>query len=143
LLDRPQEVEKLYRQVLDRDPRQVVALNNLAWMLAERGTSSDEALTLINRAIESYGPRPEFLDTRAVVQLTLGKHQDAVDDLKRAIEDAPSFTKYLHLTDAHHRAKNRPEAQKALRTAGNLMPNLSRVSPADLATLRRLEKELR
>jgi Tfp pilus assembly protein PilF len=142
LLDRPQDAEKLYRQVLALDPRQVVALNNLAWMLAERGAGSDEALTLINRAIETYGARPEFLDTRAVVNLALGHHQAAVDDLKRAIEDAPTFTKYLHLTDAHHKARNRPAALASLRSARNLMPNLNRLSPADLATLRRLEKEL-
>lgn len=142
MLDRPQEAEKLYRAVLQQEPRQVVALNNLAWLLAEQNVKSDEALSLIDRVIEYYGPRPEFLDTRTVVLLNLGRHEAAVADLTRTIEDAPSFTKYLHLTDAHRQASNRTAARAALNRARSLNPGPGRLSPAELTLLQRLEKDL-
>ena len=142
MLDRPQEAEKLYRQVLNLQPRQVVALNNLAWLLAELNAKNDEALTLINRAIEQFGPRPEFLDTRAVVQLNLGQYDTAVADLKQAIEDAPSFAKNLHLAQAQQKLGNRSAALKALDLARRLSPPINRIGPGEQALLNRLETEL-
>ncbi len=58
------EVEKLCRAVLKDDAGNLVALNNLAWLLAHRPDQAAEALTLVARAIETYGLRPELLDTR-------------------------------------------------------------------------------
>src|SRR5262249_50656255 len=57
-----------YREVLKEDPANVLALNNLAWLLAETSGDKDEALKLIDRAIELQGSRAEFLDTRGVVE---------------------------------------------------------------------------
>src|SRR5207253_903230 len=90
------EAEALYRQVLDRQPRNVVALNNLSWMLAQKPDRSAEALPLIDRAIETSGPVAELLDTRSTVYLALGRGDRAVADLEAATQDAPTATRYFH-----------------------------------------------
>src|SRR5262249_50253898 len=71
-----------YRQVLQRDPQHVGALNNLAWLLTLKEGQGEEALALIQRAIDRTGPRADVLDTRAVAFLTTGQSKPALDDLQ-------------------------------------------------------------
>ena len=71
------------REALKLDDRNVVAMNNIAWLLAKRGKAS-EALDLINRAITLAGERAELLDTRATVQLALARTDEALKDLNDA-----------------------------------------------------------
>ena len=66
------EVEKLCRDVLKVNDTNLVALNDLAWLLGQKSDTAAEALTMIDFTIGKYGPRPELLDTRAIVQLNLG-----------------------------------------------------------------------
>src|SRR5262249_17112297 len=57
------EAKKSYRDVLALEEGNVVALNNLAWLLAETSDNPDQALDLIQRAIKLQGERAELLDT--------------------------------------------------------------------------------
>src|SRR5262249_54816497 len=52
-----------YRRVLEVDAGNVVALNNLAWLLARTAGDGKEALDLIERAIARSGEHAELLDT--------------------------------------------------------------------------------
>jgi len=49
--------ERKYRAALKVDPDNVVALNNLAWLLGQEGRSLDEAELLIRRAL-ALNPEP-------------------------------------------------------------------------------------
>jgi tetratricopeptide (TPR) repeat protein len=105
----------IYRDALRRDPRSVVGLNNLAWLLAVFEGEGKEAIQLVERAIDVAGPLPELLDTRAVAWLALGKGEQAVADLKRALEDKPQLAaSYFHLAQAYVRANNPGGARAAL-----------------------------
>ncbi|HLJ94379.1 MAG TPA: tetratricopeptide repeat protein, partial [Gemmataceae bacterium] len=81
-----EEAEKVYRQILQQDPKNALARNNLAWLLAARDgrPKALEALDLINQAIQLVGPSSELLDTRAFVRLKL----DAADEALKDLEDA-------------------------------------------------------
>jgi tetratricopeptide (TPR) repeat protein len=92
-------------------------LNNLAWLLAHRKDRAEEALALLKRAIEAAGPHGAFLDTRAVVCLTLGKSEPALKDVEQALDEAPTAARYLHQARAYLLAHNAGAAEIALRKA--------------------------
>src|SRR5262249_20742098 len=94
------KVIAVYRQILDREPENRIALNNLAWLLAmlERG---DEAPTMMNKVLEVAGPVPEFLDTRGVVWLQLNKTREALSDLEQAAQSRHWPKLLFHLAQAH------------------------------------------
>jgi tetratricopeptide (TPR) repeat protein len=107
----------VYRQVLAQDPGNVLALNNLAWLLALDARKPDEALELLRRAFEHGGATAGLLDTRAVILLERRQADLALKDLERAITLAPSASGYFHLAQAQQLARNREAAAAALRRA--------------------------
>ncbi len=143
LQGRADEVEKLCREVLAQDANNLVALNNLAWQLGQRPGRADEALTLIGRAIEKYGPLPELLDTRAVIHLSLGKSEQSLADLERVVKDAPTPGRYFHLSRAHQQAKNQPSALAALQRANELGLSVQQLHPLEHAAYREMLAEQR
>lgn len=143
LAGRGDESAKTCRAVLEADANNLVALNNLAWMLAQQDGGGPEALSLIQRAIEQHGARPELLDTRAVVYLALGNAAAAVRDLEHAIREAPTPTRYFHLTRAHHLAKDAAAARVALERAGELGLDVQRLHPSDQRAYEAVVPDLR
>src|SRR5439155_26335679 len=57
LMGRAGEAAALYRKVLEREPTNHVALNNLSWLLAQRPETAAEAVALVGKAVEVHGPR--------------------------------------------------------------------------------------
>jgi tetratricopeptide (TPR) repeat protein len=113
---RHQDEEALYRRVLERDARSVIALNNLAALLALQGRGG-EAQGLIQRAVEIDGPKPELRDTRAVVRLSLGQGELAVEDLNEALLQEQAAVYYFHLAQACAAVQKPEEARDSLRKA--------------------------
>ncbi len=136
------EVERLCREVLREDDLNLVALNNLAWLLGQRSDPPADALTLIERAISKYGARPELLDTRAIVLLNLGRPNDALKDLQRVVDEAPTATRVFHLTRVHAKLKNATVAQAAFRRANDMGLTLQQLHPVEQAEYRRVSAEL-
>jgi Flp pilus assembly protein TadD len=143
LLGREAEVEGLYRQVLQRDPRNHVALNNLAWLLGKRPGGAAEGLKVIGQAIDAHGPRPELLDTRAVLYLAMNEPAKAVADLEHAVADGPTPTKFYHLARAHHQARDVVAARRALARATEGGLTEERLPPPEREAFRRLRAELK
>ncbi len=106
-----------YREVLTRDPNNVVALNLLAWMLAVKDGQGAEALGLVQRAIGLIGPRADLLDTRAMVYLALGRTKEAIQDSRDVARLNPSATAYFHLALAYHKTNDRAKTEEAFRKA--------------------------
>lgn len=136
------DVEKLCREVLKENENNLVALNNLAWLLGQKSNTAAEALTLIERAVAKYGQRPELLDTRAIVQLNLGRIEPALRDLQRVVNEAPTPTRLFHLCRVQERARNIPSAQAALRQANDLGLTAQQLHPVEQAEYQRVTSEL-
>lgn len=109
-----ERAEKCYRELLAKQPTNVVVGNNLAVLLALQGKKLDEADRLANQAIESAGPNSSLLDTRAMVRLARGKPREALADLEIAIADARTTSRALHLAQAYDQLNDRANAGKAL-----------------------------
>jgi predicted Zn-dependent protease len=132
----------LHRRVLDTDPDNVAALNNLAWVLALRGGKASEALSLINRAIELFGPEARLLDTRAVVHLVAGENADAIADLAKALDQKEAALYSFHLALAHHRTGMDEKARSALRVAQAAGLTVDMLHPLERTAFRQLCADL-
>lgn len=125
------QAEALYREVLERDPNNVIALNNLAWLLAQQPTRSAEALRFIARAIDRAGPTANLLDTRGAVHLNHDKADLAVADLEAATADSPSPSGYFRLARAQQMAKRRDAALTAFQKAKTAGLDPRQLHPAE------------
>lgn len=139
---RYEEAEKLYRQAVAGDGRNVVALNNLAYLVALRGGPPAEALDLLNRAIALAGPTPELVDTRAVIFLKMGQPEQAIKELEEASADAALPALCYHLAQAQHLARNTTAARDSLRRAKGMGLRPDQVHALERATYQQLHAEL-
>ncbi|MBL8796384.1 MAG: tetratricopeptide repeat protein [Planctomycetia bacterium] len=136
------EAEKLYREILQQEPDNLVALNNLAWFLGQKPEKAAEALTLVNRAIELIGPQPDLLDTRASVQLTLNRSDLAIIDLEQANAERPAPTRYFHLAQAHRQANNVKAAADILKKATASGLKADQLHPVERVAFNKLLSEI-
>lgn len=136
------EVEKLCREVLKESDTNLVALNNLAWLLGQKAAQTPEALTLIEHGIAKYGLRPELVGTRAIVLLNSGEIEKAVRDLERVVNEAPTPTRLFHLSRAYEKSRNTKSALAMLRQANEEGLTLQQLHPVEQAEYQRVSAEL-
>ncbi len=130
-----------YRKVLEREPNNVVALNNLAWLLAHRRGEAKQALEYINKAVTGIGRRPDLLDTRGVIHLALKDHAKALADLREAVEESPTPVRLFHLAKALHEERDAAKARETLQKAKEKGLQLSSLHPVEQDAARRLLEE--
>jgi tetratricopeptide (TPR) repeat protein len=135
-----EDAEAVYREILKKEPNNVVALNNLAWLMVQRSGAGagEEALGYINRAVNGLGRRPDLLDTRALAHLALNQHEQAINDLKEATEEAPSPTRLFHLAQAYDKGRDRNRAQEVLREARRRGLKVAELHPVEQQKAREL-----
>lgn len=115
---RHQEAVKLYERVVETEPRDATALNNLATLLAEEPTRLDEALRYINRAIAIVGPRAALLDTKGTILIAAARSKEAVPILETAASFPNADPRYhFHLAVALDRVGDTEHAAKAFQQA--------------------------
>src|SRR5208337_3018564 len=120
------------------------ALNNLAWLLVMRDqVQTEEALQLINRAIDLQGPSLTLVDTLAVVLIRAGKLDQAVDQLTNAKLRAPDNSSLaLHLAWAFEAKGRNEDARKELLTAEQLGLRTKVLDPFERVIVQKLRNEL-
>ncbi len=126
------EAARFYEKLLERAPQGVGTLNNLAWLLALHEGKTAAALDLIGRAIELEGAAPAYLlDTRGTIYLKSGATDRALNDLQKAVAEAPTATRYFHLARAHFQARDRRAATRALERARGMGLTPDRLHPLE------------
>ena len=119
-----------YRQAIELDPNDIVALNNIALLLAHQG-NTQQANGYLKQALQIAGPRSDLLDSRGTVRLAMGDTDGAIADFTSAIADKASPSRWLHLAAAQLHAHHNDEAQKAFDQALTLGLNPKQVHPFD------------
>jgi tetratricopeptide (TPR) repeat protein len=78
------KAEEAFHKVLADDPKNVMALNYLGYMLADRDTRLDEALGYIRRAVALDPQNGAYLDSLGWVYYKMGNYDLAEENLRRA-----------------------------------------------------------
>jgi tetratricopeptide (TPR) repeat protein len=114
---RPAEARVLYRKVLESDPQNATAMNNLAYNLGEAGQNLDEALELAGRALR-LRTDPNFSDTLGWIYLKKNMTDSALQIFRNLVEKQPANPTFrLHLGMVLLAKGDRTEAQRELQQA--------------------------
>ena len=81
------EAQHEYEQILERQPDNALALNNLAWLLQE--TNRDKAIGLAREAHELNPQAAETADTYGWLLLLDGQHEAGIELLKDVVLNSP------------------------------------------------------
>jgi predicted Zn-dependent protease len=121
--------EESLRRVLDKDPDNATALNNLGYFLVERNERLTEALEMIQRAVRAEPTNSSFLDSLGWAYFKLGKLDEAERQLKEAARlDPTSSTTQEHLGDVYQKQGKTQEARAAWQKALSLSTEASETS---------------
>ena len=132
--------EGCYREVIVKAPGNAYALNNLAVLLALQGIKLDEAMKLINQAVEIAGPVGAMLDSRATVYLALGETEKALADMADALADAETPVRLFHQAQAYDQAGKQSEAAAALEKALQKGLTKEMLHPLEIPAFERLKQ---
>jgi Flp pilus assembly protein TadD len=115
--------DEAYRKALALDPESPLVLNNYAYMLAVQNARLDEALKMVNGALEKMPKSASYLDTRAWIYYQMGKYQEALDELNASLAlDSKNAEIFEHLGHTFKALGNLERSKEAFKKAAELEP---------------------
>ena len=110
---RMDEAIEEYLAILGRDPDNLTALNNVAWIYQQQG--SDKGIAYAEQAYELAPQRPEIIDTLGWLLVEKGDHQRGLVLLQEAVTRAPHNAEIrYHMAVALAKAGRSEEARREL-----------------------------
>jgi Tfp pilus assembly protein PilF len=91
------DAEKAYSMVIALQPKNVTALNNLAFLLSEHGGDLDDAAMYANRAAAIEPDYPEIADTLGSIYIRRGELDPALRAFESLLRTAPEHAEHLAL----------------------------------------------
>ncbi len=111
-VDRLDILERDLRTILADDPDNIQALNALGYTLADRTERYEEAYELVQRAYQMSPTEPAILDSMGWVLFRMGRHAEAVDYLKKALESLKDGEVAAHLGEVLWQMGRQDEARQ-------------------------------
>jgi tetratricopeptide (TPR) repeat protein len=112
------EAKQVYEATLKLDPNNAVALNNLAFLLAESNGDLDDALTKAQRAKQLLPNLYEISDTLGWIYLKKNLADQAIDVFKDLVVKQPNHSTYhYHLGMAYAQKGDKSKAVNELKEA--------------------------
>ncbi|GHT31299.1 hypothetical protein FACS1894214_2480 [Planctomycetales bacterium] len=98
---KPEHAIDLYRKGLEKEPDDFAFQNNLAYLLSAVSGQHDEALSIVNKALETRADNVTLLDTKGLIFINADKPDEAIPVLERAVTLSCQGPLYmLHLSQA-------------------------------------------
>ena len=116
----------LFRKAIAMDPANAAEpYNYLAYMWAEQNIHLDEAEDAVKRALQLDPDNGAYLDSMAWVEYRQGKYDQALEHLKRAVENLPreDAVVFEHLGDVYLKLNRMSQALEAWQKAKTLDPS--------------------
>jgi tetratricopeptide (TPR) repeat protein len=122
----PAQAKAAYQKALAVNQDDVIAKNNLAWLLAEQGGNIDVALRLAQEAKQVVPDDPSISDTLGWIYVKKQSFGNAIQHLKVSVEKNPKKAIYhYHLGVALFRNGQKAEAKQSLETALRIQPDFA------------------
>jgi tetratricopeptide (TPR) repeat protein len=106
-----------YRKALEADGQNAMALNNVAYLLADFANKPDEALNYAQRAKEISPDDPEVEDTLGWVLFKKGLYDVAIGHLEASVAKRSTAQGQYHLAMTYLKMGNRKRGEQALQAA--------------------------
>jgi len=98
---KPEHAIDLYRKGLEKDPDNLPFQNNIAYLLSAVKGQHDEALDIVNKALEIRVDNVTLLDTKGLIYINADRPDEAIPILERAVTLSCQGPIYmLHLAHA-------------------------------------------
>jgi cellulose synthase operon protein C len=147
-----EQAASLYNRLLQIDPNNSVAINNLAWIMCEHQQKYQEALELAQRGLEESPDYIDLVDTRGMAYFRLGDLEKARRDFSQCVKLYPPQTpalagSYFHLGRtlarlAQEDVSLKNEALKNLKQALDLNTKVQGLNPQEEVEALRLHNDL-
>jgi tetratricopeptide (TPR) repeat protein len=122
--ERSPEARKEYENVIQVEPDNATALNNLAYLEAEEGVDLDRALAHAQRAQQKLPDDPNVQDTLALVYIRKNLTMEGLRMLRDLVNRQPGSASFrLHLALALYQKGDRTSARRELQAALRNQPN--------------------
>lgn len=132
------KAEADFRSALDINPDQPQVLNYLGYSLVERQENLDEALRMIERAVEARPDSGYIVDSLGWVLYRLGRYDEAVGHMETAVELMPvDAVVNDHLGDVYWAVGRQREAEFQWKRALSFIDPQDNTNEADPARIRR------
>jgi tetratricopeptide (TPR) repeat protein len=107
--------ERILEEILEKDPGNTQANNDLGYLWADRGKNLERARGMIERALAAEPANAAYLDSMGWVEFRLGKYSEAKEHLLKAVNDPKrqDATIWDHLGDVYDKLGDKEEAIKA------------------------------
>jgi tetratricopeptide (TPR) repeat protein len=122
-LDKLDLAEADLKRLIELRPDNAQALNALGYTLVDRTPRAAEGLDYIQKALKLEPGDPFILDSMGWAMYRLGKYDDAVDYLKRALADRPDAEIAAHLGEVLWAKGDRGAAQEVWQSALKTTPD--------------------
>jgi tetratricopeptide (TPR) repeat protein len=116
-------LERDLNRIIDIDPENADALNALGYTLTDKTDRHEEALVLIERALELKPDEAAFIDSLGWVMYRLERFDEALDHLRRALDLFPNDEVAAHLGEVLWMVGEKVEAGKVWDEALKLKPD--------------------
>jgi tetratricopeptide (TPR) repeat protein len=143
-----EESARLYERLLTLEPDNLIAINNLAWIVCEEQGKYEQALELAQKGLKIAPNYVDLIDTRGVVYYRLGQFNKAVQDFTTCIELYPKgmpsmVTSHFHLARAFAGLGQSDKAVEHLNQALDLESRIGGLLTTDLDEAQRLLEQLK
>lgn len=120
---RRNEYAKWFEKALELDPQNHLAMNDYAYALAEHDRDLQKALQLAQRAIAIKSDIGAYRDTLGWVLYKLGRYEEALKQLRLAVQTAPETAELrYHLAAVYAKLGRKDDALVELEKALALQP---------------------
>ncbi len=143
MVGRPAESAELYQRLLELEPENLIAINNLAWIMSEYNSQYQQAMELAQKGLKLAPNYMDLIETRGVIYYRLGELNKAIQDLTRCVELYPdsasqSVAANFHLARAFAELGKKNEALKYLNQALSLESDIGGLSTAEMTEAKNL-----